>query len=57
MAREVATGQSAVLHQYEQQIERQKVEQAAQADRAHTMCLDLKRQVFSLAGLVQIAKG
>ena len=36
MAREVATGPSAVLHQYEQQVERQTVEQAAQADRANT---------------------
>ena len=49
MAREVATGQSAVLHQYEQQVERQKVEQAAQADRANTMFfLDAERQVFPL---------
>ena len=48
MAREVATGQYAVLHQYEQQVERQRVEQTAQSDRANSMFLEAERQVFPL---------
>ena len=55
LAREVATGQSAVAPQYAQQIERQMVEQAAQASHANTMYLDAERQIFSLEGLVQNA--
>ena len=46
MAREVATGQSAGLLPYEQQIERQRVEQAAQASHANTMYLDAERQTL-----------
>ena len=55
MAREVATGQSAVLLLYEQQIERQRVEQAAQASHPNTMYFDAERHIFSLEGLAQNA--
>ena len=48
MAREVATGQSAVLLPFEQQAERQKVEQAAQASRVTTMYADAEQQIFTL---------
>jgi hypothetical protein len=54
IAREVATGQCAAFHQYEQHVERQRVEQAAQADRANTMHVEAERH-FSLEGLVQSA--
>ena len=40
MAREVAIGQSAVLLQFEQQAERQKVDRAALTSRATTMDAD-----------------
>ena len=48
LAREVATGLSAVILQYEQQIERQRMEQAAQAGRANTMYLDAEQHISSL---------
>ena len=56
MAREVATGQSAVLLQFEQQAERQKLEQAAQASRVATMYADAEQQIFTLEGMVRDAK-
>ena len=48
MAREVATGQTAVLFQVEQRAEKQMVEQAAQAGRIATMYTDAEQQIFSL---------
>ena len=56
MAREVATGQSAVLLQFEEQAERQKVEQAAQASRVTTTYADAEQQIFTLEGMVRDAK-
>ncbi len=55
MAREVATGQSAALLQYEQQVERQRVEQAAQAGRATTMYIHAEQQIFAVQCIVQYA--
>jgi hypothetical protein len=54
-AREATTGQSAIIIQYEQQVERQRVEQAAQVGRDTTMYMD-GEQVFSLEGMIQDAK-
>ena len=56
LAREVATGQSAALLPYEQQFERQRVEQAAQAGRANTMYLDAEQPIYALEGMVHSAK-
>ena len=48
MAREVASGQSAVLHQMEQRTNDHIVEQAAQADRATVLYANAEQQIFSL---------
>ena len=45
MAREVASGQTVVLHQVEQRAETKMVEQAAQADRTATRYADAE-QIF-----------
>jgi hypothetical protein len=56
MAREVATGQTAVLHQLEQRAENQMVEQAAQAGRITTMYTDAEQHISSLEHMVRDAK-
>ncbi len=56
MAREVATGRSAVLLQVEQQAECQVVEQAAQASRMTTMYADAEQQIFTLEHMVRELK-
>jgi cellobiose phosphorylase len=56
MAREVASGQTVVLHQLEQRAENRMVEQAAQAGRITTMYNDAEHQIFSLEHMVRDAK-
>jgi chromosome segregation ATPase len=56
MARAVDSGQSAILFQFEQQAERQKVEQAAQASRMTTMYADAERQIFALEHMIRDSK-
>jgi hypothetical protein len=56
MAREVASGQTAVLYQMEQQAQARIVEQAAQADRATVMYANAEQQIFSLENLVRETK-
>ena len=56
MAREVASGQTAVLHQMEQPAQARIVEQAAQADRATVMYANAEQQIFSLENLVRETK-
>ena len=56
MAREVATGQSAVIVQVEQRAECQMVEQAAQAGRITTLYTDAEQQIFTLEHMVRDAK-
>ena len=56
MAREVATGQSVVLLQVEQQAACQVVEQAAQASRMTTMYADAEQQIFTLEHMARDAK-
>ena len=46
MAREIDIGHTAVLQQYEQQVEHQRVEQAAQADRANSILSGAQGQIF-----------
>ena len=56
MAREVASGQGAILQQYELQVEREKAEQAAQASRTNSMLIGVDRQIASLEAYVQDSK-
>ena len=56
MAREVATGQSAVLLQVEHQAECRVMEQAAQASRMSTMYADAERQIIALENMVRESK-
>ena len=56
MAREVATGQFAVIVQVEQRAECQMVEQAAQAGRITTLYTDAEQQISTLEGMVRDAK-
>ncbi len=53
MPREVASGQGAILRQYELQLEQEKAEQSAQASRANSVLIGVDRQVVSLEGLVE----
>jgi hypothetical protein len=56
MAREVASGQTAVLHQMEQLAQTRIVEQAAQADRVAIMYANAEQQLFTLEILVTETK-
>ena len=48
MAREVASGQAAILQQYEQRMEQEKAEQAAQASCANSIIVDTDEHVAFL---------
>ena len=56
MAREVASGQTVVLHQMEHQAQTRIVEQASQADRITIMYANVEQQIFSLENLVKETK-
>jgi hypothetical protein len=53
MAREVSSGQAAVLRQFEQQMERNKVERTAQASRVDSVIIDTGRQVGLIESLLR----